>query len=208
MFNQKEYNRDYWLKNKEKLSKNNKNYYLKNKEQEKLKAYSYRHNPLNNKKILENKKRYYIKNREHHIAIVKLGYLKNKKVINERMKRYVCERRKKDLDFNLRMNLRYMVWIALKRYSLTGKIQKHSKYGIDYEKIIEHLKPFPNNIKDYHIDHIIPISSFNLNNKDEIKRAFSPENLQWLPKAENIKKGNKLNYFTSPIISLSPAIVQ
>ena len=65
------------------------------------------------------------------------------------------------------------------------------KYGINYKAIIEHLKPFPEDLLNYHIDHIKPICAFNLNNLEEVRQAFSPENHQWLTAEENRKKGRK-----------------
>ena len=69
-----------------------------------------------------------------------------------------------------------------------------SKYGIYWNKVIESLKPFPEDIKNYEIDHIMPLHSFNLENKEEIKKAFNPSNLQWLTIEENRKKGGKIIY--------------
>ena len=69
---------------------------------------------------------------------------------------------------------------------------------MDYRAIIESLKPFPKNLSEYHIDHIRPLCSFNFIKKDgstnleEIKKAFAPENHQWLTAEENIEKGSKL----------------
>ena len=78
------------------------------------------------------------------------------------------------------------------RYSITGKQYTSVKYGINFTEIIEHLKPFPKDIKNYQIDHIIPLSLFDFNNPVHIKKAFAPSNHQWLTKIENISKGNKL----------------
>jgi hypothetical protein len=66
------------------------------------------------------------------------------------------------------------------------------KYGINWEKVIESLKPFPENIKAYEIDHILPLHSFNLDDLGQIKKAFAPENLQWLTIEDNRKKGGKV----------------
>jgi len=66
---------------------------------------------------------------------------------------------------------------------------------VDYEKIIEHLKPFPNNINKYHVDHIKPLCSFSFVgeegsiNLEEIQQAFAPENHQWLLAQDNLRKG-------------------
>jgi len=48
-------------------------------------------------------------------------------------------------------------------------------------------------MKEYEIDHIIPLHTFNLTNSEEIKKAFSTTNLQWLTKIENRSKGGKVN---------------
>ena len=63
-----------------------------------------------------------------------------------------------------------------------------SKHGISYKLIIEHLKPFPEDLSKYHVDHIKPLCSFDLTNSEEIKIAFAPENHQWLTAKENKEK--------------------
>jgi len=79
---------------------------------------------------------------------------------------------------------------AFKYYSTTGKIKTSNEYGINYKKIIEHLKPFPKDIENYEVDHIVPLSWFDFNNPEEIKWAWAPENHQWLTKEENRSKSN------------------
>ena len=44
----------------------------------------------------------------------------------------------------------------------------------------------------WHIDHIRPISSFNLNKKSEAKKCFNYKNLQPLWARENLCKGKKI----------------
>lgn len=66
------------------------------------------------------------------------------------------------------------------------------KYGLDWEKVIQELKPFPKDIKNFEIDHILPLHSFDLNKFEEIKKAFDPSNLQWLTIEENRKKSGKI----------------
>lgn len=101
-------------------------------------------------------------------------------------------RRKTDIDFLIADRLRRSLLHALTKYSKTGKIMSSKKYGINWKEIIESLKPFPENIRNFEIDHIIPLHTFNLENKDEVKRAFSPSNLQWLTIEENRRKSGKL----------------
>lgn len=87
--------------------------------------------------------------------------------------------------------LRSRVRRAFNEYTLTGKVRTSKDYGIDYDAIIHHLGPCPGNRDDYHIDHIIALSRFDLNDPLQVKEAFAPSNHQWLTIAENIKKGNK-----------------
>jgi hypothetical protein len=46
--------------------------------------------------------------------------------------------------------------------------------------------------KEWHIDHVIPISTFNLSNKEEQMLAFNWRNTMPLKSEENLKKGNKI----------------
>lgn len=48
------------------------------------------------------------------------------------------------------------------------------------------------NRSDWHIDHIIPISSFNLEIESEIHKAMNFTNLQPLWATDNIKKSNRI----------------
>ena len=101
-------------------------------------------------------------------------------------------RLKEDYNWNILKRLRRNLRHALKRYSKTGKLITSRKYKIDYKAIIEHLKPFPKDIKNYQIDHIIPLSLFNFDNLKHIEKAFLPSNHQWLTAKQNMEKGNKL----------------
>ena|SRR3990167_1689233 len=88
-------------------------------------------------------------------------------------------------------NLRVRVFLVLKKYTQTGKIWSSKHYGIDYKAIIEHLKPFPEDLSKYHIDHIRPLCSFDLTKPEEVKLAFVPENHQWLTIRDNLRKSGK-----------------
>ncbi|MBU0894836.1 MAG: hypothetical protein KKF48_02700 [Nanoarchaeota archaeon] len=110
---------------------------------------------------------------------------------------YVKNRSDKDLNYRITCRLRKMLNGKLRYYIKEGKIMPSRKYGINYEKIIKHLKPFPKDLSNYHIDHIRPLCSFTFvkedgtTNLEEIKKAFAPNNLQWLTAKENLSKGGK-----------------
>ncbi len=101
------------------------------------------------------------------------------------------KRRKTDTQFRIRSNLRSRFSSALNHFTKTGKIKTSKQYGINYQSIIQHLQPFPNDIHLYHIDHIRPLCSFDLEDSEQIKEAFSPSNHQWLLAFENLSKGGK-----------------
>ena len=167
--------KEYAKKNAEKLKEYRKNYYNQNKNIILLKQSIYLSDPKIKKRKKKSDRKYLLKNKD------KIWQQRNK-------------RRKEDINFKIRSQLRSRVWEILKKYINGGKIMNSSRYGIDYKTIIEHLKPFPEDLSKYHIDHIKPLCSFNFMNEDgsanlnEIRKAFSPENHQWLLKEENLKK--------------------
>jgi hypothetical protein len=101
-------------------------------------------------------------------------------------------RRKIDKGYVIMDRLRRSLNHAFTKYSKTGKIMNSKKYGIDWEKVIESLKPFPENLQNFEIDHIIPLCKFDLTKNSEIIEAFSPSNLQWLTIEENRRKSGKI----------------
>ena len=101
-------------------------------------------------------------------------------------------RRQIDAEFAIADRLRKSLRHAMTHYSKTGKIKSSKKYGINWGEVIKSLKPFPEDLRNFEIDHIIPLHAFNLENPEDIKRAFSPSNLQWLTREENRRKSGKL----------------
>ena len=66
--------------------------------------------------------------------------------------------------------------------------------GIDveiYKKWNEYQMKPEMNWFNFHIDHVRPISSFDVSKEDEFLEAFSWKNSQPLLKEDNIRKGNK-----------------
>jgi len=117
--------------------------------------------------------------------------------IKERVNEYRINKCKTNKNFNVRNRLRCLFSNALRIYTKTGKIMTSKKYGINYKAIIIYLKPFPQDLSKYHIDHIKPLCSFTFikedgsTNLEEVEKAFAPENHQWLTVQENLSKGGK-----------------
>ena len=165
LIKQKQYLKDYYIKNRERIKEHNLKPEIMKRTQERMKGYYKRRKELN---------------KRPHIRIRNNKYFKN--------------RRLNDIEFNILSKLRCNLYKALRKYNENGKIMTSIKYGINYELIIENLKPFPKNMENYHIDHIIPLCFFNLNNPKEIGWAFAPENHQWLTQKENLEKGGRIIY--------------
>jgi len=179
--------REYREKNRKKLIKHSREYYQKNKDKYKKYLVGGREYYQKNKeKINKRIREYNQKNRKKIIKQSREYHQKNRKRIRE----YNQKRRQQDPILRIKLNLRSRLRVCLKNYG-EGKKFPSSKYGINYKKIIEHLKPFPKEIKKYHIDHIKPLCSFDLTNPKQIKNAFAPENHQWLLAGENLKKGGR-----------------
>lgn len=119
-----------------------------------------------------------------------------KRDVRLRIRENEKRRRKIDKKYAIIDRLRRSLNHALTKYSKTGKIMSSKRYGINWEKVINGLKPFPKKIEDYEIDHIKPLHSFNLNNTQEIKKAFDPSNLQWLTMEENRIKSGRMIVFS------------
>ena len=142
---------------------------------------------INKEIVKEKSKKYREKNPEKVKEMQKINYQNHKSDRNE----YNKNKKKNNPNFLIRCRLATNLWTALKKYSKTGKIWKSKVYGIDYNAIIEHLKPFPKDISKYHIDHIRPLCSFELTDPKEVQKAFAPENHQWLTPQQNFSIGGR-----------------
>ncbi len=115
---------------------------------------------------------------------------------------YMNQRKQNPL-IRLRSNFSVRMANTLKRYT-NGVVQKNiSCFEIlDYtlEDIVQHLESqFQpgmtwDNYGQWHVDHKIPISSFNISSLEcsDFKRCWSLENLQPLWAEDNLKKSNKI----------------
>ena len=164
----------YYYENKELLSKKNKEYRENNKER--LKEYEKIRYKNNIEKNRERTKKWRKKNLEH-CRNYSLQY-NRKRLDNDRI-------------FRLRNNINTLFRITMKLYSKNGKTKSMNKYGIDIKAIVEKLGNPPQDGKKYHIDHIFPVSAFDLNNPEHIKLCWHPDNLRWLEASENLSKNAK-----------------
>lgn len=111
---------------------------------------------------------------------------------------YQKQRRKIDPGFKLTGSLRIRLNTAIKRNYKSGSAVKD--LGCTIEQLKFHLQSqFKNGMtwdnwtKDgWHIDHIKPLSKFDLTNREELLKACHYTNLQPLWSADNIQKSNKV----------------
>jgi len=202
----KTYNKKYREDNKEKIKEQAKQYCQEHKEEKK--EYDKIYRQKNRERISKHDKEYFKKYYLHPEVKVRMKeYSKEydqrperKKYFKEYAKRperkkhimkHALNRYHTDKNFNLKTRLRCLLTQAFKYYSQTGKIMTSKQYGIDFKAIIEHLKPFPEDLSLYHIHHIKPLFTFDLNNSEEIKKAFAPEN----HKLMLIEDHRKINHY-------------
>ena len=186
----KEYNKKYYVKNKQKLIEQSNLYYKKNTEKVLSTVKEYREK--NVEKVKKRKSDYHIKNSEKIAKKVK-DWRKNNKVRRNQTER---ERRKNDILHKLVHYLRVRTNFYIKKTGVTKNNSSLNIVGlspIELKKYIE--KKFTEkmcweNYGEWHIDHIIPLSS--AKSEDEIYKLCHYTNLQPLWAEDNLKKGNKL----------------
>jgi hypothetical protein len=172
--------------NKDKIKK----HYLDTKEN--ILEYQKKYREENREKVLERKKIYYKENKE--IILIKQKIYKQ----NNKHKRNSIEKLKKENDviYRLLTGMRSRLCSYLKKLNITKKNKTFEIVGCTPQELKEHLeKQFVDgmsweNRSEWHIDHIIPLSS--ANTEDELYKLCHFTNLQPLWAIDNIKKSNNI----------------
>ena len=123
-------------------------------------------------------------------------YEENKDRRNKQYK----ERRRKDVNFKIAFILRNRILFALRQ---SGEEKSNSTFNLvgcnidEFRQYIESLFQdgmswVNHGVHGWHIDHIKPISSFDLSIDEKQKECFHYSNLQPLWAEENLKKGGKV----------------
>ncbi len=181
-------------KNKEKVVKQKKEYRKSNKE--KIKKYKKQYCKKHKEKISEKRKQYCEKNREKIAERERRYCKKNKEKIAKQKNRYEQNKRKHDVNYKLSCNLRTRLVGAIKNNQKAGSAVKD--LGCAVAELKKHLEAkfqegmsWDNWTTDgWHIDHIIPLSKFDLTNRKEFLEACHFTNLQPLWAVDNFKKSN------------------
>ena len=158
-----------------------------------LKEYRKKYYQANKERIKEYQKA----NKEHIKEQVKEYYQANKERIDEYIKEYHKERIKVDPLFKMKVNLRRRTSIAFKNKGYNKSTKTQEMLGVDWEVCKAHIeKQFTkgmtwDNQGEWHIDHIIPLSS--ANTEEELRKLCHYSNLQPLWAVDNIIKSAKIN---------------
>lgn len=179
----KQYTKEYKKKNRKKYNELNKKY-LKN--------------PINMEKYKLAVKKWKLKNKQAVYEYNKNWKNNNKIRLNELARAHDKKRKQEDINYKLKKLLRNRLYDALKGNYKVGSAVRD--LGCTIEQLKLHLEyKFQsgmtwNNwtINGWHIDHIIPLSSFNLSNKEELLIACNYTNLQPMWAKDNLTKSNKL----------------
>ncbi len=175
---------------------------------------------LNKEKFLERDKIYREKNKQIKSQRGKIYYTKNRDLVIERQRKnykeyykkskkkkqkYARDKRKVDINFKLSFSLRSRLNKAIKNNQKTGSAVRDLGCTIDFLKqwLEWQWKPGMNwdnwSRTGWHIDHIKPLSKFNLTSREELLEACHFTNLQPLWASENLKKLNKYEEKTKRI---------
>ena len=148
---------------------------------------------------------YYRNNTEHCKDLVKkrLSDPINRKNHNLQIQKYRKNRALNDPEYAFKIAMRWSIKKMFKNHSINGKLYSSKKYGINFKEIFTKLGSRPG--QDYHLDHIIPVCVFNLDNPEHPRLLNSPHNLRWISSTENTFKNDIINY---ELISENPELLK
>lgn len=160
-------------------------------------TYSKKYRVANRERIAENKQKWYEANKEDVLTYQALYYEQNKDRVVKRVVNYRRKRLKEDPIFKLQKNLRHRLGKLLKQQSSRTAIDFLGCPLEDFKTYLE-SKFEPGMTwenygpKGWHIDHVLPLSAFDLTNPEELKSACRFTNLQPLWWQNNLSKSNKV----------------
>jgi hypothetical protein len=140
---------------------------------------------------------YYRNNKERTISRVTKRYKEKHEQCRKEQNDYHKLRMKTDPLYKIRHRLRTRIYNVMKNSGNRKTNSPVKNLGCSIEELKAHLesKFQPgmswSNHGEWHVDHIKPLSSFNLTNVEEFKQACHYTNLQPLWAIDNLKKSDK-----------------
>jgi hypothetical protein len=152
-----------------------------------------------NKDIINKRQnKYYYENHEKMLASAQRSRDKIKKERSQKQYEYKKKRLKTDHIFKIKERIRGRIYLCLRKNKIIKSQTFIDLLGThDMSIVWDYLeKQFKRgmtkqNHGKWHIDHIRPISSFDLNDIEQQKQCFNYKNLQPLWASENMSKGSK-----------------
>jgi hypothetical protein len=186
---------------KEKILKYSKNFRERNREKIREQQKKYYQNNINKINFLKKEKREllnqtnsFIKPKtKEELQLTKQEWIKNNKEVNNQKKR---NKYKDNINYKLSLNVRNRMNVFLKSRNIQKRNRTFEIIGCSPEFLKEYLETLFidgmswDNRREWHIDHIIPLSS--AKTEEELYKLCHYTNLQPLWAKENLKKSNKI----------------
>jgi len=192
----KAYHKAWYEANKDIVLKKQKKYTDDNKDKRKI--YIKNWGLKNKDKIKLKKAEYYIENKDVISKRIKTYVGNNKDIVRHRRNKYERRKTKDDIQFRISKNLRRRLRNALNNKTKSGSAVKDLGCSIESFKTYLESK-FQSGMTwnnygydGWHIDHIKPLSSFDLTDRKQFLEACHYTNLQPLWAQDNLTKSNKL----------------
>ena len=145
---------------------------------------------IKNKEYIASKAATYWKQNKEHLKKYKAAYYQANK---EKASAKSTERRKNDVQYRLSCSLRVRMSMALKRGQKSGSAVKDLGCSIPTFKLYIENQFVDgmswDNYGEWHLDHVLPLSSFDLTNRGEFQAAVHYLNIQPLWAHDNLSKG-------------------
>jgi predicted nucleic acid-binding Zn ribbon protein len=129
-----------------------------------------------------------IRDKQRTREIRKKYKLSHKKTLRDKIRKKISNKISRVLNGE-RRSVNYKDVLYYSDSQLKSHLEKQFRDGMSWD-----------NYGEWHIDHKIPVSAFNLMCDEDIKRCWSLKNLQPLFADENIRKSNKLDRPFQPLL--------
>lgn len=201
------YKKQHSLLNKEHIKSSSKLYRQQNKD--KINKSIAEYNEKNKERVFKRRKRYRDQNKEKLKLYFRSEKRKkyNKKYVEsnkERLQEYknnwAKKRRKTNPTYKFSLYLRSRLYSALKNNYRNGSAVKDLGCSLEFLKSYLEVRFQPGmtwenwSLGGWHIDHKIPLASFDLTKREDLLKAVHYTNLQPMWAKENLSKGKKLNH--------------
>ena len=190
-----EYDKKYYQTHKTQIRERQKIYEKKHKKERSVRQKKYYQN---NDEYKTKASQYYNEYKSRIRDKQKKYYEDNKTKILKKHKKYRSNKIKTDINYKLAANLRTRLYVSIRKDYKSGSAVKDLGCSIPELKTYLESK-FQEGMSwdnwgraGWHIDHIIPLDFFDLQNREEFLKACNYTNLQPLWAKENIKKSSNI----------------